>query len=405
MSENLPDYEETTSDSRKTNRILWHSNAPWCGVGYGVQTALFTPRIRDLGYDVAISAFFGLEGAQMFWEGMPVLPGDGNWGNRFVASYAAYHGGGNPKGCLTITLMDVWVLQNQFLGDLRLASWVPVDHDPVPPRVVEFFRRHGARPIAMSAFGAVKLAEAGLDPLYIPHGVDTAVYRPVDGAPAREALGIPGDAFLVGMVANNQGFTPPRKAFPEVFEAFARFREKRRDAVLYVHAERTGVRQGVNLDSLARIYGIDGAVFFPPQVELELGIDSASMAEIFSSFDVLVNPSYGEGFGIPIVEAQACGTPVIVNDFTSMPELVGAGWKTEGELVYDAGHGANFKRPNPRSIAGCLEQAYAHAGEEKLRERAVEFAARYDVDVIVREFWVEALEELTAEDRVLEALR
>jgi hypothetical protein len=75
-----------------------------------VQTGLFTPRIRDLGYDVAISAFWGLGGAQMFWNGIPVLPGDENWGNRIIAAYAAYHGGGKIDGCLVITLMDVWVL-------------------------------------------------------------------------------------------------------------------------------------------------------------------------------------------------------------------------------------------------------------------------------------------------------
>jgi glycosyltransferase involved in cell wall biosynthesis len=393
--------------SDRTNRILWHSNAPWCSVGYGVQTALFTPRIRDLGYEMVISAFFGLEGAQMWWEGMPVLPGDQNWGNRFVASYAAYHGSGNPKGCLTITLMDVWVLQNQFLGDLNLASWVPVDHDPCPPRVKEFFRLHSARPIAMSKYGQERLIQAGLeDALYIPHGVDTSVYKPIaNTAGARIALGISNDAFIVGMVANNQGFTPPRKAFPEVFEAFGRFRQKHRDAVLYVHTEKTGVRHGLNLEALARTYGIDGAVFYPPQIELELGIDAVSMAEIFSMFDVLVNPSYGEGFGIPIVEAQACGTPVIVNDFTSMPELCGSGWKTEGDLIYDAGHGANFKRPRPASVAGCLEQAYQHAAETKMKQRAVEFAQQYDADLITREFWKPALEELTVGERVMEALR
>jgi glycosyltransferase involved in cell wall biosynthesis len=390
----------------RIDRILWHSNAPWCGVGYGVQTALFCPRIRDLGYQVAISAFYGLEGSQMWWGGMPVLPGDENWGNRFVASWAAYHGSGNPKRCLTITLMDVWVLHNQFLGDLRLASWVPVDHDPVPPRVLEFFRSHGAIPIAMSKFGQQRLQEAGLEhALYIPHGVDTAVYKPTGGRDVREALGIPGDAFLVGMVANNQGFAPPRKAFPEVFEAFARFREKRKDAVLYIHTEKTGVRQGLNLEQLSRFYGIEGAVFFPPQVELELGIDAESMADLFSAFDVLLNPSYGEGFGIPIIEAQACGTPVIVNDCTSMPELLGAGWKTENIPWYDAGHAANFFRPQPRSIAGCLEQAYKHAGDSKLAERAVEFAQAYDADLITQQLWKPILEELCEGDRVLEALR
>jgi hypothetical protein len=97
--------------------------------------------------------------------------------------------------------------------------------------------------------------------------------------------------------------------------------------------------------------------------------------------------------------------PVIVNDCTSMPELCGSGWKTEGETWYDPGHGANFKRPNPRSIAGCLEQAYRHAGEDKMKQRAVEFAQQYDADLITQQFWKPILEELTVSDQVLEALR
>ena len=40
-------------------RILWHSVAPWAGSGYGQQTRVFAPRVRDLGHHVAISAYLG----------------------------------------------------------------------------------------------------------------------------------------------------------------------------------------------------------------------------------------------------------------------------------------------------------------------------------------------------------
>ena len=53
------------------------------------------------------------------------------------------------------------------------------------------------------------------------------------------------------------------------------------------------------------------------------------LAKLYSSFDVLLNPSTGEGFGGPLVESQACGTPVIAGNWTSMPELIGAGYLVE----------------------------------------------------------------------------
>ena len=70
----------------------------------------------------------------------------------------------------------------------NVASWVPVDHDPVPPAVVEYFRRSQATPIAMSKFGADKLSEAGLSPTYVPHAIDTQIFQPLDRATSRRIV-------------------------------------------------------------------------------------------------------------------------------------------------------------------------------------------------------------------------
>src|SRR5574338_349983 len=64
-------------------KILWSSVAPWIGTGYGQQSRLFTPRIRDLGHHVALSAYCGLEGTIGTWEGMTVYPADLTRLNKF----------------------------------------------------------------------------------------------------------------------------------------------------------------------------------------------------------------------------------------------------------------------------------------------------------------------------------
>jgi glycosyltransferase involved in cell wall biosynthesis len=380
------------------SKLLWHSTAPWSGTGYGQQTRLFAPRIRDLGHDVAISAYWGLDGAAIGWEGMKVLPGDEQWGNRSLPLYAAVH-----EAELVITLMDVWVLANKKLADLPLACWVPVDHQPAPPRVINFFEKTGARPIAMSRFGERMLSDAGLEPLYVPHGVDTNVMRPrpEHRGSTREQLDIPRDAFVVGMVAANQGNAPPRKAFPQVFQAFATLRERHPDAYMFLHTEPTGAgaKQGVSLPLLAQACGLpEESIRFTDALQYELGMQPDAMSRLYSAFDVLANPSYGEGFGVPIIEAQACGCRVVVTDCTSMSELCGDGcdgWAVGGERWFNAPQGAFWTCPSVTQLEAAFEEAYQQ------RDRGPSTAARafaldYDADRVLQEHWIPALEALGA---------
>lgn len=372
--------------------------------GYGQQTSVFAPRIRDAGHDVTISTFWGLNGGVLVWDGIPVYPADESWGNLYLPEYAE-----RLKADLVITLMDVWVLNPDAMSKLPLACWTPVDHQPAPTRVADFFRKSGARPIAMSRFGERMLQEAGLDPLYVPHGVDTNVFKP---APDREALrkaySMDG-AFVVGIVANNAGGLPPasgppRKAFPESLIAFAQFQQSHPDAKLYLHTEMTGrqfpgnQKPGLDLTRLIDKFGIPiESVMLTDPYKMETGVEPHEMASLYSSFDVLLNPSYGEGFGIPIVEAQACGTPVIATDWTSMPELVGAGWMSAGdEPWYDAQHDSFFMRPRVCELVDALEAAYEARGDQGLRDQARGFALGYDADHVMETYWKPALEALMA---------
>jgi glycosyltransferase involved in cell wall biosynthesis len=384
-------------------KILWHSNAPWANTGYGQQTALFVPRLAALGHDIAISAVWGLEGSSMTMDGVRVYPADQNFGNRTLASWASHHAGpeNDLRDCLVLTLIDVWPLKLKQLSMLNLASWCPVDSEPVPEGVLDYFKRTGARPIAMSRFGERMLQDAGLDPLYVPHGVDTNVYRPLEQTERddfREALEIPNSAFLVGMVANNQGNSPSRKAFPQAIEAFGKFRKSHPDAFLYLHTELTGIKDGVNIERLLDLNDVPRhAVRFASQFLLEYGLPPEAMAQLYNAMDVLLNPAMGEGFGVPIIEAQACGVPVIAGGWTAMPELVGAGWTVDGQRFYIEGGRMGIPQrafqfmPFVDSIADKLAAAYEARGDATMRARAREFALGYDADVVTERYWKPAL--------------
>jgi glycosyltransferase involved in cell wall biosynthesis len=368
-------------------KLLWHSNAAWTGTGYGQQTALFCERLKEH-YNLAISAFYGLEGNIVPWNGIPTLPGIGQtYGDQTIEEHARMFFGGLRDG-LVLTLMDVWVLDPLVWGQLNLASWVPVDHDPVPKPVRDFFVHSGAVPIAMSKFGEEQLAD--LDPLYCPHAIDTEALKPTEDA--KEALGFPEDAFIVGMVAANKG-NPSRKCFAEAFQAFRVFHEKHPEAKLYVHTEATGRFQGVNLPALLRSVGLDPAsVIYPDQYRaVHFPFQPDHMAKVYSAIDVLLAPSAGEGFGIPVIEAQSCGTPVIVSDFSAQPELVGAGWLVEGRKHYTPIGSWQFA-PDVEDIVSALEGAYRERGNPATAEQARAKALEYDIEKVLAEHMLPALE-------------
>lgn len=375
--------------------ILAASNAPWAGTGYGQQIAQLSRLLVEDGYELTLAANYGLQGSRMEWEGIPVLPpGFDVWGNDTIGGHARTVFDGRRGWVLT--LFDVWVAKGPSWKEMNVASWVPVDHIPTPPKVVEFFQVTGAVPIAMSLFGAKQLGKSGLEPLYAPHGIDTDVFRPgvrdIAGMPARDALGVPADAHVTLMVAANKGVYPPRKAFPNALLGFAQFARKHDDAVLVLHTERYGMAEGMQLDRLVEACGIpEDRVVFTDQYAYRMGLPPEMLAGVYNAADVLLAPSMGEGFGIPVIEAQACGLPVIVSDFSAQPELVGSGWLVDGLPFWDEAQAAWLHYPNPYTIADCLEDSYAGGGSsDDARAKALQYDHRYVFDT----YWRPVLAEL-----------
>jgi FkbM family methyltransferase len=379
----------------RTIKILWHSVSPWAPTGYGSQTGIFTPRIAGLGHDVCISAYYGLQGAEMTWNGLRILPSySAAYGSDVIVPHALHHFAADDAKSLDeascrgmiITLGDVWTFRSPLLDQLSLASWVPIDHLAVPDVVREWLQAMSAVPIAMSRFGEQALHEAGLNPVYVPHGIDTGVFRPGDQAEARESVGVPRDAFAVGMVANNIGRDGNRKAFSEQIAAFAELRRKHSDAMLVLH---TDVDQpaGMRLRPFLERTLPPGSYTYTDQYAFRKGLSPAKVAEVLRACDVLTNCSYGEGFGIPIVEAQACGAPVIVTDATAMSELCGSGWRVGYERLWHDSQGGWAAVPRIGDIAEAMSEAYDKARDEQMRADAYVFAQGYDADLITRDYW------------------
>ena len=100
----------------------------------------------------------------------------------------------------------------------------------------------------------------------------------------------------------------------------------------------------------------------------------------------------GEGFGVPQIEAQACGTPVICTNTSASPELLGDGWLVEGQPFWDSPQRAWMISPGVPSIIEAMEAAYARG--RKRSQIAQDFASQYGADFVFANYWLPAMEAL-----------
>lgn len=397
-------------------KFLIYANAPTVPTGYGVQCALLATRLKRDGHDVAVACNFGHHAGvvdwptpygpvRLYWQGMLENSID------IVTAHADHFFEGDKQAGWIIPLNDVWALDSRMpmWNDYKVLAWTPVDHWPCPDAVLKFFHNSGARPIAMSRFGEQMLIEGGLSPLYAPLAIDTEVYRPtwkvtVGGElrDARTVFQVPAEAFVVGMVAMNKD-PKDRKNFAGAFRAFGRFWKEHKNAVLLVHTDPTGMYgSGIDLHELSRHAAIPPhALKFTDAYAQRAGFPAEMMAGFYTACDVLLAPSRGEGFCVPMIEAQACGTPVICSDFTAQSELCGAGWKVDGQLDWDAPMRSSYIDPFHNSIFEKLMEAY-EADFGALAVKAREFAVIYDADRVYENYWQPLIESLEPAERPLQ---
>lgn len=148
----------------------------------------------------------------------------------------------------------------------------------------------------------------------IPLGVDQERFRPLpqeDIDEVRERYGLPDRFFLhVG------GFSPVKNTV-RIVEAFAQVcREKELSDVCLVFAGKKSWRHSETVEAAQR-HGIEDRVIFTGYFPDE------DLAALYCAAELFIYPSIIEGFGLPILEAFACDTPVVTSNCTALPEVAG----------------------------------------------------------------------------------
>lgn len=146
------------------------------------------------------------------------------------------------------------------------------------------------------------------DSRIIPNGVDTDIFKPGDRIQARAALGLAHDANVVVFAAASL-VVNPFKDFATLREAIAGLQSVLGESLVLIA-----------LGSEAPGEGALPGVRYVPFVR-----EASDVARYYHAADVYAHPALAESFGLSIVEAMACGLPVVATNVGGIPEVVADG--------------------------------------------------------------------------------
>ncbi len=275
---------------------------------------------------------------------------------------------------LRLPLSRIDVL-NTLIAPLVNVSWSVVIHmktmhafttpDSVPALSRAYRRMNyprSARAADAIIINSESLRSEILRYLHVDPGKLKLVYEAVD-----HELFRPGDARAAQAHIAKYGVTKPFVLFVSslwpykncdgLLRAWALARSDMGSRQLAVVGTSQDEKYVASLHSLAAELGIAQDVVFVGAVPLE------ETVRFYQAADLFVYPSLNETFGLPILEAMACGCPVVTSDTSAMPETAG-------------GAAALFDPQDPASIAKAVIEALG-PGRDRLRDLGLRRAAQF----------------------------
>lgn len=176
------------------------------------------------------------------------------------------------------------------------------DRDSLSDSAIATLARYD-RVLAYGRWGSEVIKRAtGVGPVpYLPHGLDLSTWKP---------MGV--NKSMIGCVAANQ----PRKDLGLLFRIWEQVAQEMPQVKFWLHTDRP-ITEAWNVPQLAADHGLNSS-----RLVLTTALSDYQLAVMYSRCWATVAPGLGEGFGYPIVESLACGTPVVHGDYAGGAELV-----------------------------------------------------------------------------------
>ena len=244
------------------------------------------------------------------------------WGAEALAAYWATRVDPRQTG-IVFSIWDparCFALKTAQIGDARWWGYMPIDGENVrgtisgPP--ADGLARYD-RILAYTRYGRRVLTPLLRQEVEdLPHGIDLEVFQPKLDQESWELVGellaptVTPRSILIGAVATNQ----PRKDLGLLFEAVARMRREG-PVKLWLHVDRE-IGPAWAIPQLAADFDLSR------HLVVTTNLTDAQLACVYSWCAVTIAPGLGEGFGYPLVESLACGTPVVHGSYGGGTELI-----------------------------------------------------------------------------------
>lgn len=224
-----------------------------------------------------------------------------------------------------------WDKDQVFVKYRPIITYIPVDGYNRPSEWNTLTKVTNT--VVMSKFGQDSIPGSKL----VYHGVDSDRFYPVETKPitvstgavlksqgdCKEAFGYPRDCFLIVRADKNSG----RKDFASTIKAVWPVMRKNKDIRVHLHTTSGRLQDDALVipDMLSREPDLRDRFYLPGLHSSWVGWPEEDLMALYNAADLFVTTSRGEGFGLTIAEAMACGTPVIAQNVSAIPEVVGPG--------------------------------------------------------------------------------
>lgn len=364
-------------------RIFYWGDSPTVDTGFGTVARNLLPRLKEMGHEIYVLGinYYGDPYDHELFD-FPIWPVDKGSLDQMYGYQKFWYLENQVEPDLIFMLNDPWCIEKLMSMKpetdryVKTLAYYPTDGGPLKKSWVEMLNEFDAQ-VCYSNFAERVVIESNnnirptnLHQIY--HGVDTKIFKPLNQSEARLRLGIPVDAFVVGMVARNQY----RKRFDIMAQAFAEFAKGKENVKLYLHTTLHDV--GWDIKDLTDQFDLGGKLILTQDIRPDRGVPAAMLNTIYNTFDVNCLISLGDGFGLPVAESMAVGCPQLVSGHSCLQELVeghgGLTAKTASWIMNTGGFNTWGGLTDYKDIAEKLDILYE---SQELRIRFSEQAYNY----------------------------